>query len=474
MTNLPVIIQGGMGVAVSNWRLAQAVSRLGQLGVVSGTGIDNVLVRRLQDGDVGGHMRRAIASFPLPGLAEDILTAFFRPTGRSPGEPYRRLPMHTVVGNRLTQAATVLGAFVEVHLAREGHDHPVGMNLLTKVQLPNLATLYGAMLAGVDVILMGAGIPRDIPGALDALAHHEPHALKVDVAGARKGAEPVLTEFDPAAFGGPELGPLKRPSFLPIISSHALATMLVKRATGSIEGFVVEGPTAGGHNAPPRGKAPTDDTGQPVYGDRDVPDLGVLRDLGLPFWLAGGNGSPEGLRKAQEQGAVGIQLGTLFAFCDESGIQEELKRQVVAQTLAGDTKVRTDPLASPTGFPFKVVSLPGTASEPDTYAARTRVCDLGYLREPYETPDGRIGYRCASEPVDAYVAKGGAAADTVGRKCLCNALMADVGLAQVQKDGEVEPPLITSGDDVLSLRQFLGDGEPRYAAADVVRYVLGD
>ena len=34
---LPTIIQGGMGVAVSNWRLARAVARAGQLGVVYGT-----------------------------------------------------------------------------------------------------------------------------------------------------------------------------------------------------------------------------------------------------------------------------------------------------------------------------------------------------------------------------------------------------------------------------------------------------
>jgi len=38
----PRIIQGGMGIAVSDWRLARAVSRLGQLGVVSGTAIDSI------------------------------------------------------------------------------------------------------------------------------------------------------------------------------------------------------------------------------------------------------------------------------------------------------------------------------------------------------------------------------------------------------------------------------------------------
>ena len=49
----PVIIQGGMGVAVSSWHLAREVSRAGHLGVVSGTALDAVLARTLQDGDPG-------------------------------------------------------------------------------------------------------------------------------------------------------------------------------------------------------------------------------------------------------------------------------------------------------------------------------------------------------------------------------------------------------------------------------------
>ncbi|HEY6553858.1 MAG TPA: nitronate monooxygenase, partial [Vicinamibacteria bacterium] len=49
-TSEPQIIQGGMGVAVSSFGLARAVSREGQLGVVSGTALDVVLARRLQSG----------------------------------------------------------------------------------------------------------------------------------------------------------------------------------------------------------------------------------------------------------------------------------------------------------------------------------------------------------------------------------------------------------------------------------------
>ena len=75
-----------MGVAVSNWILAKATALRGQLGVVSGTGIDTVLVRRLQDGDAGGHMRRAMRSFPIPGVSDAVMAEHFRPAGREGGK----------------------------------------------------------------------------------------------------------------------------------------------------------------------------------------------------------------------------------------------------------------------------------------------------------------------------------------------------------------------------------------------------
>ena len=170
-----------MGIGVSNWSLARAVSRAGQLGVVSGTAVDTVLVRRLQDGDRDGHMRRAMAHFPIARATERVLARYFLPRGRKAGAPYAMLPMYRQAVSSDRQQVTMLANFVEVWLAKEGHDGVVGINLLTKVQMPNLASLYGAMLAGVDYVLMGAGIPREIPGALDALARHEPTWIKMDV-----------------------------------------------------------------------------------------------------------------------------------------------------------------------------------------------------------------------------------------------------------------------------------------------------
>jgi NAD(P)H-dependent flavin oxidoreductase YrpB (nitropropane dioxygenase family) len=465
----PAIIQGGMGAGVSDWKLARAVSLCGQMGVVSGTALDNVLARRLQDGDHGGHMRRAMEHFPLPQAAAEMLRHHFMPGGRAPGAPYSLLSMHQQVLDRARQQVTMLASFVEVHLAKQGHNGPVGINLLTKVQMPNLASLYGAMLAGVDYVLMGAGIPREIPGVLDALAEHRPASLRLEVEAESAGPPEHLT-FDPGAHFERKPAALRRPRFLPIIASNSLATLLARKGSGRVDGFVIEGPTAGGHNAPPRGETRLNERGEPLYGERDVVNLPRILELGLPFWLAGGAGCPVRDRAARAAGAAGVQVGTLFAYCDESGITEALKRSVLEHAARGEVDVRTDAVASPTGYPFKVVQWPG---DPAQGKHRARVCDLGYLRTAYRRPDGRIGYRCASEPIDQYIEKGGDERHTDGRRCLCNALLANIGLAQPRAGGGIEPPLLTSGDDLRAIGAFLA-GRTRYTAADVVRYLLGD
>lgn len=465
--SIPPVIQGGMGVGISDWRLARAVSLRGQLGVVSGTVLDTVLVRRLQDGDAGGHMRRAMAKFPMPDVAADVLRLYFLPEGRQPGTPYRTLPMCRQVMSRPRQLVIVLAAFVEVWLAKEGHQGLVGMNLLTKVQIPTLYSLYGAMLAGVDVILMGAGIPREIPAALDHLAQHETASLRFEAEGLPAGREEHLI-LDPREFWTTPFPDLRRPLFVAIIASNSLATMLARKASGRIDGFVIEGPTAGGHNAPPRGEQRFTESGEPLYGERDAVDLAKISELGLPFWLAGGSGRKGRLNEVLVGGATGIQVGTLFAFCDESGLAEDLKRSVLAHAARGEVKVTTDARASPTGYPFKVVSWPG---DPATGLARERLCDIGALRVAYSTPHGKIGYRCPAEPVDAYVRKGGKVEDTAGRQCLCNALTANIGLSQLRVNGEAEPPLITSGDDLESIGEFLA-GRTHYSAGDVLDYLM--
>lgn len=467
-----------MGVGVSNWVLAKSVARHGQLGVISGTGIAAVLARRLQCGDPDGNFRRAFDAFPYSHIATRVWDRYFASGGIPPASSFKSTPMPNVEFSRAMEELTVLAAFSEVFLAKEGHSGPVGMNLLEKVQTPTLPTLFGAMLAGVDYVLMGAGIPRFIPGVLDALSRGEPVDLKIDVEGSNS-AESFTTRFGPADFIAQDVTAtthpppqLKRPLFYAIVSSATLAMTLARKSNGRVDGFIIETPVAGGHNAPPRGPLQLTEHGEPIYGPRDDADLKKIAEIGLPFYLAGGFGTRQQLHWAISHGAAGIQVGTAFAFCRESGISADLKRQVIDIAISEGATVFTDPQASPTGFPFKVVALPGTISDPEKYLQRERKCDLGYLRKVYKRPDGTPGYRCAAEPVADYVAKGGLVEETVGRKCLCNALFATIGLGQVGSNGISETAIVTAGDDVANIGRYLQPGQTSYSSADVLNHIL--
>lgn len=459
---VPRIIQGGMGVSVSSWRLARAVSARGHLGVVSGTALDAVFARRLQAGDPEGHLRRALASFPWPDMAGRVLERYLVPGGLPNGRPYRPTPMPALPMSPEGVDLLIVANYAEVFLAKEGHDGPVGINYLAKIQLPTLPSLLGAMLAGVDVVLMGGGIPLVIPGLLDGLAAWEEVELRVTVEGDGQGRS-LSHRLDPRALCPEPLPALHRPTFLGIIASSTLARTLVRRSSGYVDGFVVEDHTAGGHNAPPRRSARSG--GRPGYGPADVPDLGAIAELGRPFWVAGGCASPDTLREAQASGARGIQVGTAFALCEESAILPDIKREVIRRYRRGELRVATDLAASPTGYPFKVVPV-GDGDH------RRRVCDLGYLRQSYWRPDGEVGYRCPAEPIERYLAKGGAIEETVGKRCLCNGLLATIGLGQVRPEG-VEPPIVTAGEDFSFLPHVLPEDSTSYSAADVLDYLLG-
>ena len=458
-----------MGAGVSTWRLANAVSSAGHLGVVSGTAIGAIIARRLQVGDPGGHMRRAMAHFPYPEIAARVLARYFIEGGKAADTPFKGTPVPSLKPSPHLLDLIVTSNFAEVYLAKEGHDGIVGINYLEKIQLPNVPSIFGAMLAGVDYVIVGAGIPRFIPGILDRYAAGEPAEMPITVLNSSVGAK---TRFDPRQVCGDDVPHLPRPRFLAIVASVALAAMLTRKSNGKVDGFVVEGPTAGGHNAPPRGRLQLDENGEPIYGKRDLIDPADFREIGLPFWFAGSYGDAEGLRKAREVGAAGIQVGTAFAFCEESGIAPEIKSEVIRMVLEDRARVITDPIASPTGFPFKILDKKGTMKDPEVYAARKRICDLGYLRHAFAKEDGTIGWRCPSEPVADYERKGGERTETENRVCVCNGLVSTIGLGQVRRDGYLEPALITSGDALPEIRRFLRGGATSYRAQDVLDMLL--
>jgi NAD(P)H-dependent flavin oxidoreductase YrpB (nitropropane dioxygenase family) len=462
-----------MGVAVSHWRLARTVAQGGGLGVISGVGPDLLLARMLQDGDPDGDVRRVLAHFPDQQLVERTLARFFRPEGLAPGQPYRPIPKLDMHQRMDAVRLSMLGTFVQVALAKEGHAGQVGVNLLEKVQIWTPPALLGAMLAGVDVVLVGAGVPSHLPRLLDALARLDPITLPIDVAGARSD-EVFSISLDPREVVPGFDQPLKRPAFLAIVSAHVLATYLARSDDTRPDGFVIEGPTAGGHNAPPR-RAELDETGQVLYGPRDVVDLTKVAATGLPYWLAGGYGTPEQVAQARALGAHGVQIGTVFALCRESGMRPDLRDELLTSLGDGTLDVRTDGRASPTGFPFKVVQQVGTMADPIVIKERERICDLGYLRTPFRRDDATVGYRCPSEPIDAFVKKGGEEAETEGRLCLCNGLLATAGHAQRRPDFQgltEEPPLLTLGQDLDGARRLLAAHPQGWSARDVMAWLL--
>ena len=457
--HLPVIIQGGMGIAVSNWELAKTVSLKGQLGVVSGTAIDNVMARRLQDGDKSGNTRRALAAFPNQEIVQKILAKYFIDGGKAPETPYIMVPKITLEQKRDAQEILIVANFVEVWLAKEGHDGLVGINFLHKIQMTTAASVLGAMLAGVDYIIMGAGIPRELPKLIRQISKLEVGSVPVDVI----GGPAAQTTINPLDFV-PSGTKIKKPKFLAIISVDVLGTYLARDEETRPDGFIIEHNSAGGHNAPPRGKWEFDANGEPIYGPKDIADIEKMKKLGLPFWLAGTYGSPERVKAALNQGAAGVQVGTLFAISNHSGFSGKTRKQLLDKLKSNSLEIKTDVKASPTSFPIKIAKLEGHTSTTEGFAARPKLCDLGYLREPAISETGRTIYRCPSEPDDQFIKKGGAVEDIDGRKCLCNGLMANIGLPQARKDGYVEAPIVTLGSDIEGAKVLLKSHPDGYGA----------
>ncbi|MBU4070425.1 MAG: hypothetical protein KJ646_05565, partial [Nanoarchaeota archaeon] len=173
------IIQGGMGVGVSNYILARIVSALGELGVVSGVMLDAMMIRRLQNGDLTGEIRHALEQFPNQNIADWIIDKYFIKNGKPLSQKYLNCPFPKfdvnsekilTLKSKNLEKLIVAANFVEVYLAKQGHNNPVGINYLHKIQWPIMPSIYGAMLAGVDVLLIGAGFPKEIPNVINSLS----------------------------------------------------------------------------------------------------------------------------------------------------------------------------------------------------------------------------------------------------------------------------------------------------------------
>jgi nitronate monooxygenase len=505
------LIQGGMGVYVSNWRLAQAVAieRPGATaGTVSGTALDVVYVRLLQLGDPGGHARRALAAFDdlfATGIGQKIIDRYFIAGGKPPDARFKSAPMQILhaqngVPEALGQAGEpslvplqldaeiiellIATGFAEVWLAKHGHSGNIFINFLNKIEVPLLYVLYGAMLAGVDGVIVGAGNPDGLAAHCSELANHRAVTRNLSVLYQEAGEAFTLT-FDPQQIAGGAFTktPLNRPAFLAIVALEGLVQALAESSSEAPDGFIIEHHSAGGHNANPVGPLHLDPLGQPIYGQHDDPDLAAIDMIGLPFWLAGGYGSHEQLRAARAAGATGVQTGSVFALAEESGMHPDYRSAILKELRSGaddEALVRTT-MFSPTGFSFKVVQLHDTLSDQQIYESRRRICDIGLLQQVGLSKPGDDGVRtlfqrCAAAPVAGYMNKRGLERNTEDRRCLCNGLLACVGLGQVkQQQGEwkEEPAIVTLGNHLDGIRRLSRQGQTHYWAKDVVADILG-
>ncbi|MEZ6080571.1 MAG: hypothetical protein R3C56_34330 [Pirellulaceae bacterium] len=203
-------------------------------------------------------------------------------------------PDHGIVTPRPSQAEVelvVVANFVEVTLAKEGHTGRIGINYLEKIQTPTLPSLYGAMLAGVDYVLMGAAslVPSQAFWTVCGKVCRSSYPC---TSSARVMTE-FVSRFDPLSFGGGDIPPVESSKVSGDCCVDDPGDHVGTQIKRTRRWIYHRGPTAGGHNAPPRGKLPLNERGEPVYGPRDAVDMAAIAELGLPFWLAGSMDHPK-------------------------------------------------------------------------------------------------------------------------------------------------------------------------------------
>ncbi len=276
------IVQGGMGVGVSGHRLAGSVAALGGVGTLS--------------------------SVDLRRHHPDLMA---RTEGHNAGEAAKRLI------NQVNLEA--LGR--EIALARE---HAQGRGLLAlnvmRAVSEYAASVKKALECGIDAIVVGAGLPLDLP----ELARDHPQALLIPILSDARGVQLIVKKWE-------------RKKRLP-------------------DAIVIEHPRlAGGH----LGAARISDLNDPRFDfERAIPECreffikaGLEREI--PLIAAGGIRSFEDIRRLQDMGAAGVQLGTPFAVTQEGDAHPEFKR-VLAEVRDEDMVEFT----SVAGLPARAVGTP--------------------------------------------------------------------------------------------------------------------
>lgn len=278
---LPVV-QGGMGVGVSAQRLAGAVAAEGGMGTISSVDLRRLhpdLMERTAGCNAGEAAKQCINEANLEALDREIAGARERSQGRG----------------------------------------LVALNVMRAVS-EYAASVKRALAAGVDAVVVGAGLPLDLPD----LAQDHPQALLIPILSDARGVQLIVRKWE-------------RKKRLP-------------------DAIVIEHPgLAGGHLGAARIADVNDrrfDFDQVLPACREF-----FRQAGIegqiPLIAAGGVRSFEDIRRLQALGADGVQLGTPFAVTTEGDAHPEFKR-VLAEARDEDMIEFT----SVAGLPARAVATP--------------------------------------------------------------------------------------------------------------------
>jgi nitronate monooxygenase len=273
------IIQGGMGIGVSAHRLAGTVAKEGAIGTIA-----SVELRRLHP-DI---MERTRNCRDHDTLAESNLEALDR----------------------------------EIKAARDICKAPGFLAVNIMRALPHYADqVRQACISGVNAIIMGAGLPFDLP---DLVRGHDEVAL-IPILSEERGVRAVLKKW-------------MRKDRLP-------------------DAIVIEQPHyAGGHLGATRMEEVNDpkfDFAHVLKAVREViKALGIKVDS-IPLIPAGGINSLRSLKKLFSLGASGVQLGTPFAVTEEGDAHLNFKR-----VLADASSENIVTFMSPAGLPARAVLTP--------------------------------------------------------------------------------------------------------------------
>jgi len=333
------IIQGGMGVGVSLHPLAAAVAREGGLGIISSACLDRLVSKR--------------------------------------------------VGKRVD---TYQATYEEVSLAKN-LGGVAGINIMVALVKDYADSVKGALDAGADAIISGAGLPLSLPA----------------------------------------IQPPKDTALIPIVSSARALDIICKKWEKlgyRPDAVVLEGPLAGGHLG---FRIDQIDIDSNRLENLLPPVKDMARKYGdIPVIVAGGIYTHEDIVKFIGLGADGVQMGTRFLATLESSASEEYKQAVIAAQ-EQDIVVAHRP-GSPCGLPFRVIKQ-SPMFESSLQALRPPKCDKGYVL--LKDPEGKFTI-CPAK------------VDNKNYFCICNGLLSSAGYNRNE-----EEPLYTVGTNAARVDRIV-------------------